>query len=105
MSYHIEQFSFSVTEYSAELNYQTQQTLTWLNRNGYLDGETTEHLLKRVVVVPIKNEPKFGERLLQRFFGKDAEENAFVFPITLLDDITPSNSPEEDKPQLKLIKK
>ena len=105
MSYNIEQFSFTVPEYGAELTSQTHQTLYWLNRNGYLSNEDAEHLLKHMIVVPIKNTPKFGSRLLSRFFGKESSDSAYVFPITLLDDKETYASPEQDKPTLKLIKK
>lgn len=106
MSYNIEQFSFSVSEYGAELTSQCHQTLYWLNRNGYLDNDAAEHLLKFMVVVPIKNQPKFGQRLLSRFFGKDSTDNSYVFPITLLDDKETYAAPGGDeKPTLKLIKK
>lgn len=105
MSYNIEQFTFSVPEYGAELTSQAHQTLYWLNRNGYLDNTETEHLLKHMIVVPIKNQPKFGSRLLSRFFGKDSSDTAYVFPITLLDETETYASPEQDKPTLKLIKK
>ena len=105
MSYNIEQFSFSVPEYVAELTAQSHQTLYWLNRNGYLDNEDTEHLLKHMITVPIKNQPKFGSRLLSRFFGKDSSDSAYVFPITLLDANEVYTGTSEDKPVLKLIKK
>lgn len=105
MSYNIEQFSFTVPEYGAELTSQVHQTLYWLNRNGYLDNEDAEHLLKHMIVVPIKNSPKFGSRLLSRLFGKDASDSAYVFPITLLDESETYATPGQDKPTLKLIKK
>lgn len=105
MSYNIESFSFSVSEYGAELTSHSHQTLYWLNRQGYLSTEDTTELLKRMIVVPIKNQPKFGKRLLERFFGKDSEENAYVFPITLLEDgLTYLEVPSGDKPNLKVIK-
>lgn len=104
MNYNVESFSFNVTDYGAELTNQAHQTLYWLNRNGYLNREDTEHLLKHMIVVPIKNQPRFGSRLLSRFFGKDAADNAYVFPITLLDEKETYASPEKDKPTLKVIK-
>ena len=100
-----ETFTLSTQQYAAELTSQSHQTLYWLNRNGYLNNEDTTELLKRMIVVPIKNQPKFGKRLLERFFGKDSEENAYVFPITLLEDKpTHLEVPSGDKPNLKVIK-
>jgi hypothetical protein len=104
MNYNIESFSFSPQEYGAELTNQAHQVLYWLNRNGYIDNDETEHLLKHMIVVPIKNTPKFGTRLLSRLFGKDAADNSYVFPITLLDESETYCAPEQDKPTLKVIK-
>jgi hypothetical protein len=104
MSYNVEQFSFNVPEYGAELTNQAHQTLYWLNRNGYLDKEDTEHLLQHMVVVPIKNTPRFGTRLLSRFFRKDATDNSYVFPITLLDVKETYASSDQDKPTLRVVK-
>lgn len=105
MNYSYESFTLSTQQYAAELTSQSHQTLYWLNRNGYLNNEDMTELLKRMIVVPIKNQPKFGKRLLERFFGKDAEENSYVFPITLLEDgLTHLEVPSGDKPNLKVIK-
>lgn len=106
MSYNYESFNHSPQDYCAELTSQSHQTLYWLNRNGYLDNESTEHLLKHMVVVPLKNNPKFGQRLIERFFGKKSSENAYVFPITLLDEKEVYGSPDlgGDKPTLKVVK-
>ena len=99
----IEQFSFSVDEYTSTLTEQSHQTLYWLNRNGYLDNEQTEDLLSRLIVVPIRNHKNFGQRILERFFNKKSEENSFVFPITLLED-RGSYEQDTDKPNLTLVK-
>jgi len=98
-----EAFTYSTDEYAIQLTENTHQTLYWLNRNGYLDKETTEDLLSRMVVVPIRNHRNFGKRLLDRFFYKDSPENSYVFPITLLEDAC-NPTEESDKPHLKLVK-
>jgi len=101
----LETFTLSPQQLVAELTSQSHQTLYWLNRQGYLSNEDTTELLKRMIVVPIKNQPKFGKRLLERFFGKDSEENAYVFPITLLEDgLTHLEVPNNDKPNLTVVK-
>lgn len=101
----LESFTLSPQQYAAELTSQSHQTLYWLNRQGYLSNEDTTELLKRMVVVPIKNQPKFGKRLLERFFGKDSNEDAYVFPITLLEDgLTHLEVPNDDKPNLTVVK-
>ena len=87
-TYSVESFTFSIDEYGRTLTGQSHQTLQWLNRQGYLNNEQTEDLLSRMVVVPIRNNPSFGQRLLERFFNKKSEDNSYVFPITLLEDVT-----------------
>jgi hypothetical protein len=106
MNYSIEQFSFTITEYGQELTAHSHQTLYWLNRNGYLNNEDTEMLLGRMIVTPVANRPSLGKRLLSRFFNKDTEENSYVFPITLIDDVINHTGGGEtvDKPNLKVIK-
>lgn len=82
-----ETFSHTVDDYAAELTSHSHQTLYWLHRHGYLTDEDTIELLSRMVVVPIRNSPKFGQRLLARFFGSDSGSNSFSFPITVVDDL------------------
>lgn len=81
----VESFNFSIDEYSTELTCHSHQTIYWLNRNGYLNGEQTVDLVSRMVVVPVRNNKKFGQRLLDRLFNRESDERDFVFPITLLE--------------------
>ena len=102
-----ESFSFDTDDYARELTAQSHQTLHWLHRHGYIDGEQTEELLSRMVVVPIRNNPKFGQRLLDRFFrkGDDSTKDSFTFPITLIDDDRrASDVPKKGKPKLEVVK-
>lgn len=105
MNYNMESFSFGVDEYGSQLTAHSHQTLHWLNRNGYLSNEDTEELLGRMIVTPIRNRPRLGQRLLERFFGKDSEENSYVFPITLVDDTyAQRNDSDDSKPNLTVVK-
>jgi hypothetical protein len=101
-----ESFSFGVEEYGSELTTQSHQTLYWLNRNGYLSNEVTENLLSRMIVTPVRNRPRLGQRLLARFFNKESQENTYVFPITLVDDHYDnySDNDSDNKPKLKVVK-
>lgn len=101
-----EAFTFSTDEYSTELTQQSHMTLHWLNRNGYLSNEDTEDLLSRMVVTPIRNRPRFGKRLLARFFNKESADNSYVFPITLVEDCynTETTDGSDGKPNLKVVK-
>jgi hypothetical protein len=98
-----EEFVLSVEEYGATLTEHSHQVLYWLNRNGYLNNDNTEYLLTNLVVVPIRNHKGFGRRLLDKFFNKDSTDNAYVFPITLLENDIVSNE-SNNKPTLTLVK-
>lgn len=100
-----ESFNHSIDDYAAELTSQSHQTLLWLHRHGYLDDEDAEELLGRMVVVPIRNSPKFGQRLLARFFGRDSGDNSFSFPITLVDaeEQEEDEAPQKGKPNLTVV--
>ena len=100
----LESFTYSTEEYGMQLTENSHQTLYWLNRNGYLDNETTLDLLSRMVVVPIRNNKTFGQRLLNRFFNKESPGNTYAFPITLLEDACNPKDKDSDKPHLKLVK-
>jgi hypothetical protein len=102
MSVH-EQFTHSIDEFGRELLKQSQQTLFWLNRNGYLSNEDAVDLLERMVVVPVRNDQRLDQRLIKRFFKqKESTPDSYVFPITLLEE--PQDNQTEDKPPLKLVK-
>jgi hypothetical protein len=97
-----ESFTFEVDEYARTLTGHSHQTVYWLNKHGYLNDKQTEELLSRMIVVPVRNSPGFGERLLSRFFGKDSSDNAYVFPITLLD-AEAEHQPRKGKPKLEVV--
>jgi hypothetical protein len=105
----IESFRFSIDEHAGQLTEQTHQTIYWLFRHGYLNEATTNDLLSRMVVVPIRNHKWFGRRILERYFGveDDSNENSFVFPITLLERSIPLDTappePKKGKPKLKVV--
>jgi len=105
MNYNMETFNFGIDEYGAELTQQSHQTLHWLNRHGYLSNEDTVDLVSRMIVTPVRNRPNLGQRLLARFFNKESQENSYVFPITLVDDVyAQKHTDGDDKPTLKVVK-
>lgn len=103
----IETFSFTPFQYGAELTEQTHQTLYWLNRNGYLNNDDTVELLERMIVAPVKNQKKFGHRILERFFGKKPEDDCYVFPISLIEsrkNFIDHSTDTDNKPNLTVVK-
>jgi hypothetical protein len=98
-----EQFSYSPQDYGTELTANAHQVLYWLNRNGYLDADDTVDLASRMIVVPVRNNKRFGQRLLERFFNKKSTDATYVFPITLLEEHR-NNIETNDKPTLKVVK-
>ena len=97
-----ELFKFSVDEYGQILTNHSHTTVHWLYRNGYLNAEDTAKLLESLVVVPVRNNLNFGERMLNKLFGKDSTENSYVFPLALIDHSETVTSKE--KPDLKVVK-
>ena len=74
-----------VPELAGRLTNQVHQTLEYLYNDGYLTVEQYDDLSSRLVVCSVRNKPKwFGEKLLNRWWGKQEEdnENLWVFPIT-----------------------
>jgi len=80
----LESFSFSVHEYAQQLTQQHHLTIRYLRSIGYITEDTMNHLLESTIVTPIKNDLSFGERILRRFFKKQAEENSYVFVVSTL---------------------
>jgi len=101
-------FQFTIEEYSEELTAQTHRTLDWMVNNGYVDYETWEMLISTLVVTPIANKKGFGQRILERFFGKrEADGKTFVFPIVQLEDWYMNRldtPPPKGKPTLSVVK-
>ena len=95
-----ESFTFSPTEYSETLTNQTHVTISWLNTHKYITNEEWEELRSTLVVTPIQNKPKWGAKILSRFFGKDSADDLWVFPITQLDNFMPEkpSKPTKAKP-------
>jgi hypothetical protein len=79
-------FSMDVSELAARLTCQVHGTLDYLYNDGYLTAEQHDDLSARLIVCPVRNKPKwFGERLLNRFWGKQEDnEHLYIFPITTM---------------------
>lgn len=80
-----ESFSYTPLELAEFSTGTVQDTLNYLVRHEYLTVDDYNHLASTLAVYAIPNRPGFGKRLLQRFFGSNENEDAFVFPIVEID--------------------
>lgn len=85
-----------VPELAGRLTNQVHVTLEYLYNDGYLTVEQYDDLTARLVVCPVRNKPKwFGERILNRWWGKEDNENMWVFPVTSMQPARRNEATEE----------
>lgn len=105
MSVKYESFSYSPVELAESMTNTVQDTLIYLYNNQYLDEADFEYLSSTLAIYAMPNRPGFGRRLLDRFFGNKADENAFIFPIVEVDPHKHYRRNETtDKPVLNVVK-
>lgn len=107
MSTKFETFSYTPVELAESMTSTVHDTLGYLNRNDYLSNEDYDELMNTLAVYAMPNRKGFGQRLRERFFGKDENESAFVFPIVEVDPtLFGTNSPKNKKrqPTLNVVK-
>ena len=103
-------FSYSPTDLAEQMTSATHDTLAWMYKNEYITQEEYDTLAGRLVVMAVPNKKGYGRRLLEKMFGSDASENAWVFPIVeVADHYAPaaSNKPKNVtklKPKLEVVK-
>jgi hypothetical protein len=103
-------FSYSPTDLAEQLTGASHDTLAWMYKNEYITQEEYDTLLGRLVVMAVPNKKGYGRRLLEKMFGSDASENAWVFPIVEVADhyapATPSKPKNVTKlkPKLEVVK-
>lgn len=85
MSTKYETFSYSPVELAESMTNTVHDTLIYLYNNQYINEADFEYLMGTMAVYAMPNRPGFGRRLLDRFFGSKADENAFIFPIIEVD--------------------
>ena len=81
MSTRYETFSYTPVELAESMTSTVQDTLAYLYNHEYIDESAYDYLASTLAVYPMPNRKGFGQRLRERFFGKDETESAFVFPI------------------------
>jgi hypothetical protein len=109
----IQSFTYTPTDMAEQLTGATHDTLAWLAKNKYITNEQRAELEARIVVTAIPNKKGFGKKLLDKMFGTNTEENAWVFPIVeIADHYAPigSNNPDnkvkpiaKKRPSLKVV--
>ena len=80
-----ETFSYSPVELAESMTGTVHDTLIYLYNNQYINETDFEYLSSTMAVYAMPNRPGFGKRMLNRFFGNHADENAFIFPIVEVD--------------------
>ncbi len=86
MSEHkFEQFSYTPIELAESMTGTVHETLKYLYSKNYIKEEDFEHLYSTLAIYPMPNRKGFGQRLRERFFGRNENDNAYVFPIVEID--------------------
>ena len=95
-------FSYTPTELAEQMSAATQDTLAYLWKNKYITTEQYNELAGKLAVMSVPNKRGFGKKLLDYWFGDNAEENAWVFPIVEVSTHYKSATPEKPKNVTKL---
>lgn len=98
-----ETFSYTPIELAASMTGTVNDTLVYLYRHGYIKQADYENLSATLAVYPMPNRRGFGKRLLERFFGQDENESAFVFPIVEIDPEIKGSVAKDKKPTLNVV--
>jgi len=104
MSEHkFETFSYTPIELAASMTNTVNDTLVYLLNHGYIKQADYEYLNKTLAVFPMPNRKGFGQRLRERFFGTDDNQDLYVFPIIEIDPSYNNGKPKGKKPALNVV--
>jgi len=100
-----EQFSYTPIELAESMTNTVHETLKYLLSKDYITEQEFQHLYGTLAVYAMPNRKGFGQRLRERFFGKDENEHAFVFPIIEIDARYKNTEPKprSKKPTLNVV--
>lgn len=107
MSKRYETFSYTPVELAESMTGTVQDTLVYLYNHDYIDESAYDYLASTLAVYAMPNRKGFGQRLRERFFGTEENEDAFVFPIIEIGSeyhASPDGSKGKSKPKLNVIK-
>ena len=101
-----ESFSYTPIELAESMTGTVHDTLNYLVRNEYITVDDYNHLSSTLAVYAMPNRKGFGRKLLERFFGKNENEDAFIFPIIEIDPVYAykNESKPKTKPSLNVVK-
>lgn len=104
MSTHkFEQFSYTPIELAESMTRTVHDTVAYLASNNYISEQDFLHLTSTLAVFPMPNRKGFGQRLRERFFGKNETDTAYVFPIIEIDHQQQKPAPKTKKPKLNVV--
>ena len=98
-----ETFSYTPIELAASMTGTVNDTLVYLLNHGYIKEADYNYLTNTLAVYPMPNRKGFGKKLLERFFGKDENENAYVFPIVEIDPVYTKEGRRKPVPNLNVV--
>ena len=99
-----ESFSYTPIELAEFSTGTVQDTLSYLYRKNYISEKEYNHLSSTLAVYAMPNRKGFGRKLLERFFGTNENEDAFVFPIVEIDGVyTYDTGKQRKKPALNVV--
>lgn len=98
-----ESFNYTPIELAEFSTRTVQDTLAYLYRKNYITEKEYNHLSGTLAVYAMPNRKGFGRKLLERFFGTNENEDAFVFPIIEIDSAYNNSKPKSKKPALNVV--
>jgi len=101
-----ESFSYTPIELAESMTSTVHDTLNYLVRNEYISVADYEHLTSTLAVYAMPNRKGFGKKLLERFFGENENDSAFIFPIIEVDPVYAYKNErnKKGKPTLNVVK-
>ena len=102
-----ETFNYTPIELAESMTGTVQDTLAYLYNHEYIDESAYDYLSSTLAVYALPNRKGFGQRLRERFFGKEENQDAFVFPIIEIGSEyyhDPKDDKGKTKPNLNVIK-
>lgn len=102
-THNFETFRYTPVELAESMTATVHDTVRYLYRHDYITKEEFEHLTNTLAVCAMPNRKGFGQRLRERFFGKNKDEDSWVFPIVEVDPGYSNKTEPSTKPNLNVV--